>query len=111
MKGILAAIEVLLQDGQVNLAAKKLKNAQSKVEALDKKIAAQYENTILLLQKRIVELRDWQGFAAIPKKQELIANMQKLVGAALPPGGTWLRSGVPGPSAPARAPHRHAQPA
>ena len=85
LKGILAAIEVLLQDGQVNQAAKKLKNAQSKLESLDKKIAAHYENPILLLQKRINELRDWQGFAALPKKQELCEKMQQLVGVELPP--------------------------
>jgi len=84
LKGILAAIEVLLQDGQVNQAAKKLKNVQSKLEALDKKIASHYENPVLLLHNKITELRDWQGFAALPKKQELCEKMQQLISVELP---------------------------
>ena len=82
--GILPAVELLLQDGQINQATKKLKNAQSKLEQLDKQHAHDYEGKLQLLNKRLAELRDWQGFAAIPKKQELIASMQKLIGAELP---------------------------
>jgi exonuclease SbcC len=85
LKGILSAIELALQEGHVNHAAKKLKNAQNKLEALDKKIAQHYENKLQLLHKQLVELRDWQGFAALPKKQELCEKMQQLAEIELPP--------------------------
>lgn len=84
LKGILPAIELALQEGHVSHAAKKLKNAQNKLEALDKKIAVHYDNKLQLLHKQLVELRDWQGFAALPKKQELCAKMEQLVGIELP---------------------------
>jgi len=85
LKGILPAIELALQEGHVSHAAKKLKNAQSKMDSLDKKIAHLYENKLQQLQKQLIELRDWQGFAALPKKQELCDKMQQLVGIELPP--------------------------
>jgi hypothetical protein len=85
LKGILPAIELALQNGQVNHAAKKIKNAQGKLEQLDKALAHSYEGRLQLLNKQLAELRDWQGFAAIPKKQELIVGMQKLADAPLLP--------------------------
>jgi len=82
---LLALIETTLVEGHVSNAAKKLKTAQQKFESLDKKTAHQYENKLLLLHKQLNELRDWQGYAALPKKQELCDKMQKLVGVDLPP--------------------------
>lgn len=78
LKGVLTAIEVALQEGQISQLAKKFKNAQSKLDALDRKTAHLYEGKLVLLQKQLQEMRDWQSFVALPKKQELCEKMDQL---------------------------------
>lgn len=85
LKGVLDGIETALQEGHINQAAKKFKNAQGKLDALDRKTAQQYEGRLILLQKRLQEMRDWQSFVALPKKQELCNKMEQLAARDMPP--------------------------
>lgn len=80
----IAAIENALQQGTLANISKKLKSVQQKLDTLDKSRAQQHEGKVQLLLGRLNELRDWQSYAAMPKKQELCAKMQALIGSTLP---------------------------
>lgn len=81
----IAAIETALQQGTLANISKKLKSVQQKLDSLEKPRAQQHEGKVHLLLGRLNELRDWQSYAAMPKKQELCEKMQQLIGVSLPP--------------------------
>jgi len=81
----IAAIETTLQQGTLANISKKLKSVQQKLDSLEKSRAQQHEGKVHLLVGRLNELRDWQSYAAMPKKQELCEKMQRLIGSDLPP--------------------------
>lgn len=80
----IAAIETTLQQGTLANISKKLKSVQQKLDTLEKSRAQQHEGKVHLLVGRLNELRDWQSYAAMPKKQELCEKMQRLIGIDLP---------------------------
>jgi hypothetical protein len=80
----IAAIESTLQQGTLANISKKLKSVQQKLDTLEKSRAQKHEGKVHLLVGRLNELRDWQSYAAMPKKQELCEKMQRLIGIDLP---------------------------
>jgi hypothetical protein len=81
----IAAIEKNLESGIISNVSKKISSVQKKLDAMDAALAKQHEGKVNLLKKKLNELRDWQSFAALPKKQDLHRKMSELAEKPLPP--------------------------
>lgn len=74
-----------IQEGHLKPASKKLKDTQNLLRRLPQKDAEQYNKELRLLSAQLNELRDWQGFATTPKKEQLCEQMEALIDAEMPP--------------------------
>jgi hypothetical protein len=82
----------LLEELSVQIEAGHLKEAnkchQQAVQAL-KKISQQeskkYQRQFQSLTAKLTEIRDWQGYAATPKKEALVDSMEALIGSEIDP--------------------------
>lgn len=77
MKALKKAIaEGVLKDGQIAL-----REIHALLRDLPIRAADTYQKDLRALMQSLNELRDWQGFATIPKKQALLEKMQALADA------------------------------
>ena len=71
--------------GHLKPANRLLKEANQLVKHLPVKIASNYQKQLRELTAKVNELRDWQGFVATPKKEDLCVEMEALQNADLDP--------------------------
>lgn len=74
-----------IQEGHLKAASKKLKDTQNLLRRLPQKEADHYNKELRMLSAQLNELRDWQGFATTPKKEQLCEQMEALIDADMPP--------------------------
>ncbi len=87
IKGIFADLKKEIEQGQLKSANRLLRDASHLVKHLPIKTATGYQKQLRELTIQVNELRDWQGFVATPKKEELCHEMEALVGADMDPQG------------------------
>lgn len=80
----LNAAEAALETADGKKARQSLDRALTQLAALDKGQMHRLEGRLHLLQGRLRELQDWQSFAALPKLEQLCADMTALAHAPLP---------------------------
>lgn len=85
IKTIVAELRTEIEQGHLKPANRLLKEASNLVKHLPMKAATGYQKQLRELTIELNELRDWQGFVATPKKEELIAEMEALIGSDLDP--------------------------
>ncbi|AHK17667.1 DUF349 domain-containing protein [Thalassolituus oleivorans] len=78
-------LEAVLDEGQANDAGRLMKSIQKSLNALDHKQQQPHQNRLRLLTARLNELRDWQGFAINPKKEQLCASMESIADGDMEP--------------------------
>ena len=74
-----------IEQGHLKPANRLLKEASQLVKHLPIKVASGYQKKLRELTVQVNELRDWQGFAATPKKEELISEMEALIATSMDP--------------------------
>ena len=74
-----------IEQGHLKPANRLLKEASQLVKHLPIKVASGYQKKLRELTVQVNELRDWQGFAATPKKEELIGEMEALIATTMDP--------------------------
>jgi len=67
-----------IEQGHLKSANRLLKEANQLIKHLPIKVAADHQKQLRELTLKVNELRDWQGFVATPKKEELIRDMEAL---------------------------------
>ena len=78
----LSALEAALDDNQYKDGVKHIKGVRKLVERLPAtKEKQEYERKLANLSARLNDLRDWQKFATLPKRQTLIADLKSLAEA------------------------------
>jgi hypothetical protein len=80
LKTLLDALDEAIQAGNSKLASKKLREAQQLT-----KQHHLHDNRLTGLMHRVQELKDWAGFAVLPKKEALVAEMTALADRAMDP--------------------------
>lgn len=85
IRGIISDLKQEIEHGHLKSAQRLLKEASHLVKHLPLKTAGGYQRELRELTTKVNELRDWQGFVATPKKEELCKEMEALVGAELDP--------------------------
>lgn len=81
-------VKLLLKEierGNLKAANNALRDCQQQVKLLPMNRAQTYQRQLRELTIKVNELRDWQGFATLPKKEALCESMEALVGAELDP--------------------------
>jgi hypothetical protein len=78
----LPLVEQLLQAGDLGAAEQALRVLQKAASVLTLKPRQQQQ--LQKFSQQLFELKDWQGFAELPKKQQLITDMQQLITTPLP---------------------------
>lgn len=85
IKSIFVELESEIDQGHLKPSSRLLKDASQLVKHLPIKVGSGYQKKLRELTVRVNELRDWQGFVATPKKEELILEMEALVDAGMDP--------------------------
>lgn len=85
LKQLLSKLDGAIKEGRLKPANKLMGDAQKWVKHIPIKNAQSYQKELRAYAARVNELRDWQGFAVIPKKENLCAEMESLVGAGMDP--------------------------
>ncbi|AUM13403.1 DUF349 domain-containing protein [Ketobacter alkanivorans] len=85
IKSIFNELSSEIEQGHLKPANRLLKEASQLVKHLPIKAASGYQKKLRELTLQVNELRDWQGFVATPKKEELISAMESLVGTDMDP--------------------------
>lgn len=85
IKSIFTELAAEIEQGHLKPASRLLKEASQLVKHMPIKAASGYQKKLRELTLQVNELRDWQGFVATPKKEELIGEMEALVGAEMDP--------------------------
>jgi hypothetical protein len=81
---LLRQAQAALQSGRTRRAAtlrEALAGRLNSMEALPPRLASQLQQ----LDERLQEIRDWKSFSVSPKRAQLLAEMQALIGASLEP--------------------------
>ncbi len=68
-----------IEQGHLKPANRILKETQQLIKHLPMKAASAYQKQLRELTANLNELRDWQGFAATPKKEQLCEAMEGLI--------------------------------
>ncbi|OUS24061.1 hypothetical protein A9Q99_26320 [Gammaproteobacteria bacterium 45_16_T64] len=85
LKGVLDNLRDETEQGHLKVANKLLKEANRHLKHLPIKQANAYQHKVRDLTVRVNELRDWQGYASAPKKEQLCESMEALVGSDMDP--------------------------
>ncbi len=85
IKSIFSELKNEIEQGHLKPANRLLKDASQLVKHLPMKTASSYQKQLRELTVKVNELRDWQGFVATPKKEELCVEMEALVGVEMDP--------------------------
>ncbi|NVK43337.1 MAG: DUF349 domain-containing protein [Oceanospirillaceae bacterium] len=81
----LNSLATAISEGHVKQAGKLQQRAADALELLNGRAPAALDQRFKQLHAQLVELRDWQGFAVTPKKEQLCAEMEALADSELPP--------------------------
>ncbi|PVZ70268.1 DUF349 domain-containing protein [Pelagibaculum spongiae] len=73
----------LLDCGELKQARKMNRQLHKDLKA-SPKLPDQLRKQLHVLEARLYELEDWQGYATLPKQQQLIDNMEQLIDSELP---------------------------
>lgn len=74
-----------IEKGNLKAANNALRECQQQLKALPMKKAQTYQRQLRELTVKVNELRDWQGFATLPKKEALCEQMDALAGVEMDP--------------------------
>ncbi len=74
-----------IAEGLLRPAQKMLRRVRKSADAIPGVLPKRMERHIRRLAARVAELRDWQGFATLPKREELCAAMESLAETELDP--------------------------
>ena len=74
-----------IEEGLLRPAQKMLRRVRKSADAIPGILPKRMERHIRRLAARVAELRDWQGFATLPKREELCAAMESLAETELEP--------------------------
>lgn len=85
LKQLLEKLDTAINEGRLKPANKLLGDAQKWARHIPMKKAQDYQKELRVFAARVNELRDWQGFAVVPKKESLVAEMESLVAMAMDP--------------------------
>ena len=85
LKDLLKELDGAINDGNLKPANKFLGDAQKWVKHIPIKSANKFQKELRDYTARVNELRDWQGFAITPKKEQLVTDMEALVDADMDP--------------------------
>lgn len=85
LQQLLEKLEDAIKEGRLKPANKLLGDAQKWVRHIPMKKAQDFQKVLRSYAARVNELRDWQGFAVIPKKENLVAEMEAMVEATMDP--------------------------
>ena len=81
LKKILANLQTAIEDGHLKEANKLHQQAQKQLKKLSHQQAKSYQQSFKQLTAQLFEFRDWQGYAAQPKKEALCIEMEALIDA------------------------------
>jgi hypothetical protein len=85
MGGLLRKAQRALADGRSREAAGIRRSLDERLQKLGS-VPASLAGPLETFDARLAELQDWRRFVAVPKRGELIAQMEALVGSDMPPG-------------------------
>lgn len=74
-----------IERGNLKAANNALRDCQHQLKMLPMNKAQPFQRQLRELTVKVNELRDWQGFATLPKKEALCESMEALVGAEMDP--------------------------
>ena len=75
---LIQSLDLALDEKNIKLATKKLKELQAQVKSLAKHQSNKFQAALSLRINQLNDLRDWQGFASAPKQEELCEAMERL---------------------------------
>ena len=81
----LEQLEQLIDQGETSAAKQLHAQIAKQYEQRSNPLPDALESRYRQLDARLIELKDWQGFAANGKKEQLCEQMEGLIGAELPP--------------------------
>lgn len=85
LENTLKDMQQAVENGQAK-SAKHIQNTiRKQLEKIDPSKAKSYKNSFQSISQSLKELQDWQGFATLPKFQELCSQMESLIDADLAP--------------------------
>jgi len=76
LEQLLDEMEKAIEGGEIRNAEKKRRQVE---QQLPRRLSSQLDNRIKSLQAQLQELKDWQGYAVIPKKEALCDEMEQLI--------------------------------
>jgi Domain of Unknown Function (DUF349) len=82
--GLIRKAQGALNDGSTGRAAGLRRAIEEKLPG-SPPLPGHLSNQLQLLDKKLAELKDWKNFTVLPKRQELMEEMESLVGATLDP--------------------------
>lgn len=85
LQGILNGLKENIEKGQLKPAQQFLRDANQKLKFVPAKLAQPFQKQVRELAAQVHEMKDWQGYAILPKKEQLASDMESLVGASLEP--------------------------
>ena len=78
-------LETLLQEGHLKEASRLYGQLNAGLRQVDARQVQPQQRQVRSLGGRLGEMRDWQGFVTIPKKESLCEAMEALIGADISP--------------------------
>ena len=81
LRGKINDIGVEIEGGHLKVSNQLLKDANQILKQLPQNKIMRYQQELRKLAAQIDELRDWQGFATTPKKEQLCREMEGLIGS------------------------------
>jgi len=81
----LVKLKADIDAGRLKDASKTLKDLQNSIQSFPAKDTSRQQQSLRDLSAQLYELRDWQGFATTPKKEQLCNEMEALVGVQKDP--------------------------
>ena len=81
----IAKLESLLQEGHLKDASRLYGQLNAGLRQVDSRLVQSQQRHVRSLGGRLGEMRDWQGFVTIPKKESLCEAMEALIDADISP--------------------------
>lgn len=85
LSDLLTQLESALTQGEVRQAQKLEQEVDKLVVQLSQKLPEAVDTRLKQLKAQVLELKDWQGFAANAKKEQLCVQMESLINSDLEP--------------------------
>lgn len=82
---LLVELETHISEGHLKAANKSHQQAVQALKKISHQEAKKYQRHFQQLTAQLTEIRDWQGYAATPKKEALCTSMEALIGSTIDP--------------------------